>query len=433
MKFINFIIKIITLISISRTAPTYYISDRCGQKYGKCNSGKCCSKYGWCGTSSTYCSISEGCQTQYGICKNGKFEYNPVTLSASEFTKQIITPSPSTNKKSKSKSINSSTSKKNKSVNSLITSSSKKNKSISTPTLPITTNYTPDVTSLNLPINKTYSSITSSGNVKWAGFRYSSYGIEDSFGYIPNSSSWVNYIEEMKSNFYHDTKVAIILIVGVESKTNYCMLEFPKPKNVSDSLNVEFSTNDQYEDFLKQCDKHGYDVWLQVEAGDNDLVKLADIVLDHYGHHSSVKGFGIDCEWWYRNYTLKGNGRPLSDSEAKRIVDAVREKNPKYTVFAKHWEISYMPPTYRDGMLFVNDSQGFNGSLDQMKNEFKEWAQKFSNNPVMFQIGYDDDKEIWEDNPIQVAKAIADVASEYNKEIGIIWVDFTIKSFLNKI
>ena len=33
---------------------------------GKCESGKCCSKYGWCGTGPNYCNVSNGCQSEFG-------------------------------------------------------------------------------------------------------------------------------------------------------------------------------------------------------------------------------------------------------------------------------------------------------------------------------------------------------------------------------
>ena len=84
-------------------------------------------------------------------------------------------------------------------------------------------------------------------------------------------------------------------------------------------------------------------------------------------------------------------------------------------------------------MVFVNDSQGFHGSLDRMKKEFKEWAKAYPNNPVLFQIGYNADKTIWKNDPIDVAKTIADNASEHNNKIGIIWVDFTMKEALKKM
>eukprot|EP00833_Pecoramyces_ruminatium_P005500 jgi/Orpsp1_1/1179532/evm.model.c7180000069740.1 len=49
----------------------YSTDDRCGKDYGtRCPSGKCCSKYGWCGQSDKHCKIKEGCQSLYGSCEN---------------------------------------------------------------------------------------------------------------------------------------------------------------------------------------------------------------------------------------------------------------------------------------------------------------------------------------------------------------------------
>ena len=42
--------------------------DRCGVGIGSCEEGKCCSRYGWCGTTDDYCKIEKGCQTAYGKC-----------------------------------------------------------------------------------------------------------------------------------------------------------------------------------------------------------------------------------------------------------------------------------------------------------------------------------------------------------------------------
>jgi len=41
---------------------------KCGEGFGKCSDGQCCSKYGWCGKSDEYCSLDQGCQSQFGEC-----------------------------------------------------------------------------------------------------------------------------------------------------------------------------------------------------------------------------------------------------------------------------------------------------------------------------------------------------------------------------
>ena len=44
------------------------VKGKCGDGYGKCPIGQCCSKYGWCGKGYKYCAIIEGCQSKYGLC-----------------------------------------------------------------------------------------------------------------------------------------------------------------------------------------------------------------------------------------------------------------------------------------------------------------------------------------------------------------------------
>ena len=181
---------------------------------------------------------------------------------------------------------------------------------------------------------------------------------------------------------------------------------------------------------MTKFDEEGISVWLQVEPGDNDLVTLAKIVFKQYGHHKCVQGFGIDLEWWYRRDD--GAGKKLSDSDAKKVVDYVRSINPKYTVFAKHWKKDYMPKTYRDGMIFVDDSQDFD-SMSDVKKEFKRWAEAFPDNPVIFQIGYQADEHLWTKSPVDLAKAIVDEVTQIHDHVGIMWVDFTMKDALKKM
>jgi len=51
--------------------------NRCGPKFGNkvCSNGKCCSKYGWCGTTDDHCMA--GCQSEFGKCTSLKDRCGP--------------------------------------------------------------------------------------------------------------------------------------------------------------------------------------------------------------------------------------------------------------------------------------------------------------------------------------------------------------------
>ena len=58
-------------------------------------------------------------------------------------------------------------------------------------------------------------------------------------------------------------------------------------------------------------------------------------------------------------------------------VAKVRSYHAEDLVLVKHWLPEKMPPTYRDGLVFVDDSQGL-GSLSAMVSEFSVWGQTFA-------------------------------------------------------
>ena len=62
-----------TKTTTTKISSTSTVVGKCGKEYGKCPSGQCCSKYGWCGKSDDYCDTSKGCQSAFGTCTN-KFE-----------------------------------------------------------------------------------------------------------------------------------------------------------------------------------------------------------------------------------------------------------------------------------------------------------------------------------------------------------------------
>ncbi|OUM62961.1 hypothetical protein PIROE2DRAFT_10589 [Piromyces sp. E2] len=270
------------------------------------------------------------------------------------------------------------------------------------------------------------------GNVKWAGFRYSTYGIQKSFGYTPDNVSISEYVQTIKQNLDEDAAGVLLLTVGTESNKSDCYFEFPNSSNFTDIDGVKFTKIDKFKDILSMCDEHDINVWLVVEPGNNDLVKLANIVLDQYGNHESVKGFGVDLEWWHRGSSNRNQGQALTGEEAERVVKAIRERNEDYTFLAKHWNIFHMPKEYINGMIYVDTAQSFR-KLNHITMEFSNWADAFPKNPVMFEVGYKSDKELWDDKPIEFANSIVDTASKYNENIGIVWVDYTMKNALEKM
>ena len=149
---------------------------------------------------------------------------------------------------------------------------------------------------------------------------------------------------------------------------------------------------------------------------------LIDLLYQQYGHHPSVIGFGVDDEWYRKD--ISRTGKPITDAEAAAWVAQVRTKNPADLVLVKHWLIEKMPPTYRDGLVFVDDSQG-HGSLANMVDEFSAWGAAFAPAPVGFQFGYQSDKSWWStlaDPPRDIGNALL---SRNPNTRDLLWVDFT--------
>ena len=266
-------------------------------------------------------------------------------------------------------------------------------------------------------------------NLKWAGIRVSTYGMRSSFGRnnFPDVEKMSGFAQKMES-CYEGSTGTYLLIVGTMSGSDTCSLNFPVSGNYE---YIYGSNSDRYEDYLDKFDEMGYSVWLQVEPGYADLVTLAKLVLDQYGHHSCVKGFGIDVEW---HKPIEGveEGTKLSAEDAKKVLAKVREYNPEYTVFVKHWEAAWLPADI-EGLIYVDDWQMFK-SLQNAVDVFSEWSKTFAPNPVMFQIGYEADKWLWNkfDNPAkEFGQTILEGCNTGN-DTGIIWVDFTLDDVIDK-
>lgn len=248
-----------------------------------------------------------------------------------------------------------------------------------------------------------------------AGFRYSTYGPREN----PGPEYWVTVGRRMAAKFA-GARPQGIWIVGNYGGDGTTWLTFPGKHS---DKHILFSPTDDNEAALKRFDEAGVQVWLQVEPGDAPVADLIELMLARYGGHPCVIGVGVDVEWFHSDGTPEG--RAVTDEEAATWVAAARAFDPRYRLFLKHWEQEKMPPAYRDGVLFVDDSQQFE-SFDAMVDEFAEWGRAFEPAPVGYQFGYGADRDWW--------GALADPAGEIGRAIlarvpntqALYWVDFTV-------
>jgi hypothetical protein len=249
-----------------------------------------------------------------------------------------------------------------------------------------------------------------------AGIRSSTYGRPND----PGPGYWARVGTEIAAKFPGAKPEAIWIVSRLKGRGTE--MSFPVPAGV-DPL-ITGMPEDISEPVLNLFDKLGYRVWLQTEPGWAPVDKAFHVMLDHYGHHTCVIGVGVDIEWHRSNNPDLGD--PVTDEMARTWLAAARSHNPSYRMFLKHFRVNVMPPTVREGILFVDDSQIFE-SADAMIEEFSEWGRTFTPAPVGFQYGYRTDKPWWSKMKDPV-KEIGDriLAVTPNTE-ALIWVDFSIQ------
>jgi hypothetical protein len=262
-----------------------------------------------------------------------------------------------------------------------------------------------------------------SAGVRYAGVRSSIYGMRDHF---PAPEGWGKALNTMAGYFPGSQPVAI-WIVGSLARPG-CRLEFPRdPADNSLHDKIEFHDSDRHEPYLTYFDQHGIKVFLQVEPGFAEVEPLIDLVLERYGRHPSVIGFGVDVEW-YRGVTAD-SGVPVTDEVAVKWETRVKSHNPAHRLFLKHYDKSWLCQKHRGQIVFVDDSQQF-PDLATAVTEFGAFAAHFYPNPVMFQIGYPADRKWWGELPVPPKDLGQRLAAVTRQECGIIWVDFTLRQVL---
>lgn len=261
----------------------------------------------------------------------------------------------------------------------------------------------------------------SPANALRAGLRSSSYGLKPPF---PDPDYWKNATTSMASRFDGAVPAVVWILGKMDGSSGECQLNFPSLGGTYP--NVAFSSTDKNEAYLDVFDQVGAKVWLQVEPGATAVSTLIDLVLGRYASHPSVIGFGIDVEWYKYSADSNPEGVAVTDAEAQTWSEQVRTYNQDYSIFFKHWLTSKMPPTYRTGVMFLDDSQQF-PSMASMVNEFNVWGQTFAPAAVGFQFGYPADGSWW--------RALSDPPRDIGKELlnripnttDLFWVDFTME------
>jgi len=247
-----------------------------------------------------------------------------------------------------------------------------------------------------------------------AGFRCSLYGRPGD----PGPAYWVGVGREMAGRLPGTTPEAVWIAARLAGEGT--RVSFPVPADAHPLIQGEPA--DASEEALDLLDAAGYRVWLQVEPGMAPMEPLIDLVLARYRHHPSVIGLGLDVEW-YRSTTTP-EGQAVTDEEARAWLAAIRRHHPGYRLFLKHWEAGKLPPSARDGITFIDDSQIF-PSREAMVAEFARWGKHFAPAPVGFQFGYPSDRPWWsrlDDPPRRIGEAIRAAVPNV---AGLYWVDFS--------
>lgn len=229
---------------------------------------------------------------------------------------------------------------------------------------------------------------------------------------LPNNSAYLQAIYNVNNRF-----------PGSGAFTTLAVGELTKLTPAAQSL-----TEIEQESYLTTMDKMGVVVFIELFPFKKaDVSKEIDFWLGKYKHHKSVMGVGIELEYYHK----------ATDSMAKAWDEKVKSHGTGYRLFLRHYDPSYMPPTYRGkgDLLFIDDAS--EGTREELNKGFANWAKRFAPTACAFQIGYPADEDgmdgssatgWWKlKDPIkQWGDELLALAANPNQQLGLIWV--TVKS-----
>ena len=182
---------------------------------------------------------------------------------------------------------------------------------------------------------------------------------------------------------------------SARSTKGYSGINLEFPSDGGSYPKISFSSEDLHEEYLAWFDAHGVSVFLQVEPGFADVPTLIDLVLERYGTHPCVIGFGVDVEW-FGNVTEGGEGTPVDDATAS----SWEEPDPllRFGLQSLPQALGHLlhASSYRGSIIFVDDGQGY-ANMQAYLDDMQAWADTFHPNRVFFQYGYESDRPWWKD------------------------------------
>jgi hypothetical protein len=184
-------------------------------------------------------------------------------------------------------------------------------------------------------------------------------------------------------------------------------------------------TDAAQEEALTHLDKLGVDIYLELypRKTNTNVVGAIDEWLGKLKHHSCVKGFGVDLEYYKR----------VDDATAKSWDETIKAHNPKYRMFLKHWQAEFMPPSYRGrgDLIFICTSS--EETVNTLNDGFAKWATQFAPTACAFQIGYPADEDGMDGRNTGGWWKLSDPIKDWGtsllakienpkQEIGLLWV-----------
>ena len=264
-----------------------------------------------------------------------------------------------------------------------------------------------------------------------AGWRTSDYGTEDPTAVKQSDSAYyIDVSQKMAEKFSGSNPGGIYTVGYIETNTTMLPYELKDVASSIPSVHIDESgVQANPETMLNSFDAAGLSIILAVEPGRADVVKLAQAILNKYKNHPSVKGFGVDNEWYMSENNV------MSAATAIALKNAVTAINPAYKTIIKHFDSSKLPIV--SGVVYLTDTCSFSSRAAAV-DSYVAWANTFAGSEIGYQFGYDkmecgtpDDSLWWKPmgtggQPalllIQDIKARVPTADIYST----FWADFTI-------